>query len=266
MRRRRRNPGVFATVAEAVRSFKHQYGGQAVGWAQDAVSTSRTSETAKFWEKVVQVLRRDMYATNPKRKSTYRQRSKWRRATDVRAWSKRMKRAARNPKRDGTPTRGERRGDKYKDHLRKIREKGQKAAIELNKLLGRGAAASVGHAEPSFKAPRTETQEAHPGHYAPELTSEQRAMREQLANVNALMGDIRDQLQALGDDETLADGLSEQLIKLGKQRKMLMEAATPVATNPRRRGTLRFRRYHPARIAAYRRIIREMSKAVRSLR
>lgn len=283
--RKRRNPGVFATVAEAVRAFKHQYGGQAMGWAQDAVSTARTSETARFWEKVVLILRREMYRTNPKRSRSYRpvgrMRHNWKEGVNRKGRSgarstlkRRLRRAERrdtswrsNPKRDGTPTRGERRGDKYKDHLRKIRERGQKAAEELNKLLGRESAAPVGHAEPAFKAPKTETQEAHPGHYAAELSSEQKAMREQLASVNALMGDIRDQLRDIGDDETLADGLSEQLIKLGKQRKALMDLATPAQTNPRRRaGMFRLRRFHPARIAAYRRALRELRNAVRSLR
>ncbi len=283
--RGRRNPGVFATVSEAVRALKHQYGGQAYGWAQDAVSSARSPETERFWEKVAMILRKDVYRTNPSTKAKYDRadRNQWRHGgytggrgnrRKLNKWTtargrarRRLMRESRNPKRDGTPTRGERRTDKYKDHLRALRDRGQKAADALNKLLGRGAAAPVGHAEPVFKAPKTETQEAHPGHYAPELSSEQKVMREQLASVNALMADIRDQLREIGDDETLADGLSEQLIKLGKQRKALMDLAAPALTNPRRRaGMFRLRHFHPARIAAYRRALRELRQAVRSIR
>lgn len=326
----RSNPGPIESVREAARKFKERYGGQAVGWAQDAVSTARTAATAKFWQQVTALLRRDMYATNPgpkRRKPKPRRKSYWKGALIYRPSRREMREinphrmpfrhgrphqticpicgrpqadassiahaelgeslnkrlcyrsefqdkrctstaGRRNPKRDGTPTRGEKRQGRFKDHLRTLRDRGQKAAIELNKLLGR--AAPRGHEEPVLKAPQTETQLAHPGHYAAEESADQKYIREQLANVNALMADIREQLRDIGDDETLADGLTEQLVKLGKQRTaltaMVGSGAAPAMTNPRpsRRGRFRFRRFHPAHKAAYRRALRELRAALRS--
>ncbi len=172
-------------------------------------------------------------------------------------WRKR-----RNPKRDGTATRGEKRQSKYKDHLRAIRERGQKAADELNRLLGRGVHKAA--SEPMLRAEKTPTQEAHPAHYAPEESSDQKYARQQLANVNALMADLRDQLRDIGDDEALADGISEQLVKLGKQRKALMDVAQPVMSNPRRRSSRR--RLHPSGKARYATALKRLRSAVRSLR
>jgi hypothetical protein len=175
-----------------------------------------------------------------------------------------------NPKRDGTPTRGEKRKDKYKDHLRALRERGAKAADELNKLLGRGAHRS--HAEPALKAPTTQTQLEHPGHYAAEESSDQKFAKEQLSQVEALMTDVRSQMKDLGDeDEALADELSDQLIKLGSQRKALQERAKgAVMTNPRRRNPRyaspsRYRKMNSAAKARYRRALRQLRSTVHSI-
>ncbi len=269
-RARRRNPGVFATVSEAVRSFKHQYGGQAYGWAQDAVSTARTAETAHFWRQVLAVLRREVYRTNPKRgrkKATYRQRVKWRRSADVRAWSKAMRRS--NPKRDGTPTRGELRKDKYKDHLRKLRERGQAAADELNKLLGRGVHKPRGEAV--LSAPATETQLAHPGHFAASQSDDQRAAEIALGDVEAAMKDVREQMNST-EDEAIGEELSTQLIKLGQQRKALQERArggaamsNPRRRNPRYASPARYARMSTAQRARYRNALRRLRMTVRGL-
>jgi hypothetical protein len=145
--------------------------------------------------------------------------------------AKRKRSSQRNPKADGSPTRGELRKVKFHDHLRAIREKGKAAEKELKRLTGYGR--STG--EPVLKAEKTETQEAHPGHYAPALSEEAKFAQGQVENIDRLMAEIRDQMKDLtDDDEALADELSDKLIALGAQKKALKEAVT--ATNPRRRG------------------------------
>ncbi len=329
--RARRNPGVFATVSEAVRSFKHQYGGQAYGWAQDAVSTARTAETAQFWRQVLAVLRREVYRTNPKRGRKSRRWSvgvrrkqehrfatvygKVRSGENKKAWrrlerhgrggfarsnpkrgrksrrvrfdryegvhnfhGRRIERARHkasrhgrrlNPKRDGTPTRGELRKDKYKDHLRKLRERGQAAADELNKLLGRGVHKPRGEAV--LEAPTTETQLAHPGHFAASQSDDQRAAEIALGDVEAAMKDIRAQMQEV-EDEAIGEELSTQLIKLGQQRKALQERArggaamsNPRRRNPRYASPARYARMSHAQRARYRNALRRLRMTVRGL-
>lgn len=70
------------------------------------------------------------------------------------------------------------------------------------------------------------------------------------------MADVRDQLRGLGDDdEALADELTAQLVKLGKQKTTLR--GTLVATNPRRRRMLTDR-------PGYRTALRSWIKVLRS--
>jgi hypothetical protein len=294
----RSNPSLLEQVRTAAAELKRRHGGQAYGWAADQASMAPRGEKQRFWQQVTQLLRRELYAMNPGRKNPghypgvmaicphcNRPRadgSSIEHAAEGERLNKRLcyrsefghdrnctsiaRRSRSNPKRDGSPTRGEMRKDKYKDRLRQIRDRGQKAADELNKLLGRGAAASVGHAEPALRAPKTDTQLAHPGHFAAEESSEQKFAREQIANINALMGDLRDQLRELGDDESLADGLSEQLVKLGKQKKALQDVAGQVMTNPRRyTSPARYRRMSVAQRARYRNALRMLRSSIRSL-
>ncbi len=290
----RSNPSLLEQVRTAAAELKRRHGGQAYGWAADQASMAPRGEKQRFWQQVTQLLRRELYAMNPGRTSTDRFYRGEREICEICGrprpgasaiahvelgermdktlcysrdfTDRRCLGASRNPKRDGTPTRGEKRKDKYKDRLREIRDRGQKAADELNRLLGRGAAAPVGHAEPALKAPRTETQLAHPGHFAAEESSEQKFAREQIANINALMADLRDQLRELGDDESLADGLSEQLVKLGKQKKALQDIAGQVMTNPRRyTSPARYRRMSMPQRARYREALRRLRSSIRSL-
>jgi chromosome segregation ATPase len=138
-----------------------------------------------------------------------------------------------NPTRTGEPTRGEKRKTKFLDHLRALRERGKKAEQELKRLTGRGRDTSA----PVLTADKTETQLAHPGHYAAELTADQQFLKAQVDEIDRTMADVRDQIRGLGDaDEALADELSDQLVKLAKQRAALK--APIVATNPRRRCVL----------------------------
>ncbi len=138
-----------------------------------------------------------------------------------------------NPTRTGEPTRGEKRKGKFLDHLRALRERGKAAEQELKRLTGRGRDTSA----PVLVSDKTETQLAHPGHYAAELTADQQFIKAQIDEIDHTMADVRDQIRGLSDaDEDLADELSAQLVKLGKQKAALK---TPlVATNPRRRCVL----------------------------
>lgn len=146
-----------------------------------------------------------------------------------------------NPTRTGAPTRGEMRKVKFLDYLRSVREKGKKAEMQLKRLTGKGKI----DLPPVLRADKTETQLEHPGHYAAELTSDQKFKQARIDEIENTMADIREQMRGLGDDdETLADELTAQLMKLGKQKAALREPA--VATNPRRRrvlGSLQKRAY-----------------------
>lgn len=311
---KRRNPGtaryqnILKLVRETAAEFKRKYGGQAVGWAADAASTARDETKARFFRRVTDLLRHDQYAMNPKRYSRQKRKGKKPGGTEARLFAK-SKRASRmmdrhetwdpnaknrrrkkwrsahrrtykhlaahyrrNPKRDGTPTRGEVRAGRYKDHLRALRERGAKAADELNKLLGRGAHRP--HAEPALKAPTTQTQLEHPGHYAAEESSDQKFAKEQLSQVESLMTDVRSQMKDLTDaDEALADELSGQLIKLGAQRRALQERAkgAPAMSNPRRgrnpryTSPARYRKMNTAAKARYRRALRLLRSTVHSI-
>ena len=177
----------------------------------------------------------------------------------------------RNPKRDGSATRHEKRMTKYADYLRQISKRGQDAHSELLRLLGRDGAKAgpdVVHAEPVLKAPKTATQEAHPPHYATETTaSEEGYVKQRIHEVNLLMEDVQDQMKGLGDaDEGLMDELTTQLTKLSKQRKMLKEKleSLMVKTNPRRR---RYgRRMNPARARRYKQALLRFRDALIDLR
>lgn len=293
----RSNPGTtWVKLSELVREtaaeFRRKYGGQAAGWAADAASTARDEGKRRFFRRVTDLLRYEQYAINPKRGRKHRGgRLKSRRWSasmphelkngerDRKRMHKRRRhypRYRRNPKRDGSPTRGEKRKDKYKDYLRSLRERGDKAAAELNKLLGRGV--HKAHAEPALKAATTETQLEHPGHYAAEQTSDQKFAQESLSQVEALMADVRSQMQELGDDdEALADELSDQLVKLGDQRRALQARVkgTPAMSNPGRRygrgrnprytSPARYRRMSTDQRRRYREALRRLRATVRSL-
>lgn len=148
-----------------------------------------------------------------------------------------------NPKHDGTATRGETRMAKYLDHLRKVRERGLNARAELKRLTGKGR---VDHSEPVLKAEKTETQLAHPGHYAPELSSDEKFIQAQVEEIDGTMADVRDRLKHLDtdsdEDEALAQELSAELVSLNKQKKELLATkgtTAIVATNPGGRRRVR---------------------------
>jgi hypothetical protein len=193
----------------------------------------------------------EMYG-RARRRSRYRQ---WRTYLGMDQHPHRTYAARRNPKRDGTPTRGERKAGRYKDHLRAIRQRGEHAAQELRRLLGRSTGPAV------LTAEKTETQRAHPGHYAPEMSSDQRFVQEQVGRIDATMAEVRDRIRGLGDaDEELADQLSGQMAALAKQRKALLAGSgltEGARSNPGRspRARRHAPRFRPAARVSYRRAL-----------
>jgi hypothetical protein len=154
-------------------------------------------------------------------------------------------RSRRNPKRDGSPTRGELRQGKYQEYLRQLAKAGQAAHAQLLRLQGRGGSANEPHPEPALKAPKTETQTAHPGHYAPAAAEgepgEARIIRQGLEDMRVLRNDFMAQLKELGDsDENAAEAeaIQSELIDLAKKERKLKAKAAEVGlvmTNPGRR-------------------------------
>ncbi len=62
-------PSSAALITAAANGLRQKYGGQALGWARDYVSTSRSSTKRAFWEKVAAHLRNQLVTgVNPRRK------------------------------------------------------------------------------------------------------------------------------------------------------------------------------------------------------
>jgi hypothetical protein len=237
----------------------------------------------RSWHERVQARKRRMLARRERERGAYRsnpgrrgrRNPRWvfkdkhelhgraRRRSRYQQWRKLLRM---NPKRDGTPTRGERRASKYKDHLRSIRERGQKAGQELRRLLGRSTT-------PVLTAEKTETQLAHPPHYAADMSTDQRYAQEQIGRLDAILADLREQMRALPDDdasEELAEGLSAEIAKVAGQRKALMDTSgLQPARNPGRPSHSRRRRnqvrWNPAAKVAYRRALLHYGQAIRRL-
>ncbi len=67
--RRMMPQGSAALITAAANDLRRKYGGQALGWARDYVSTSKSSTKRAFWEKVAAHLRNQLVAgVNPRRK------------------------------------------------------------------------------------------------------------------------------------------------------------------------------------------------------
>jgi hypothetical protein len=165
--------------------------------------------------------------------------------------SRRSFRHRRNPKRDGTPTRGELRKVKYVQHLKVIAEKGQEARGRIAALTGAlpkpesGIFLPLGkrvlaHAEsgprhddiPQQAPPVVATAPAHP---------EARNILSRISDIDALLKDYKDQLRELGHSDEVESEVGVihgEIEKFARQKKALRERleGLAVATNPRRRG------------------------------
>jgi len=182
----------------------------------------------------------DVSSVNPgkRKKSTWAQRSKWTRAADLRAWSKRMNRLRAalfmNPKRDGLPTRGEMRSTKRSAWLRTIVQRGRDAEAVLNRVKSVPAASAVAVAE---HAPAKEAASVAVIEQAVEH-AEANMIRSRIDDLSSLIGAVEDEMKDADsmDDDALLEELMEQKIKFAKQRTELKKKAESlnIRTNPRR--------------------------------
>lgn len=195
-------------------------------------------------------------------------------------------RTSMNPKRDGSPTRGEKRKVKYLEYLKAIAERGQEARSKIAGMTGAVPKAEAGIFEPMGKRAvahavkehtkswetqhREELQRKHDADdgLAPEAPAaapavvespELRHITSRLHDLDVLHKDYQAQLTELEVDEDQNAGEIEmihgEIAKLAKTKKVLREKLSelqPTATNPRRRGRGRVRRIRISPRAAHR--------------
>ncbi len=206
------------------------------------------------------------------------------------------RRRGRNPKRDGTPTRGEKRAVKYVEHLRTIMAASENARLEFQRLTG--AVAKVGSEIHKPIGPRAlkhvakahaEAWESeHEGQLERELTHhtgqlsapsvaavvaehpELKFITSQISDLDSAIEHFKGEIRDLPKDDLSEDDearLQEEIAKLAHQKKKLrarlLEVAPATATNPRRRGRGRIRSHS---LAAIRRAGAKCTQALRSLR
>lgn len=163
-------------------------------------------------------------------------------------------RRMRNPKRDGTPTRGELRKVKYVQHLKVIAEKGQEARGRIESLTGSLPKPAEGIFMPLGKrvlsraesGPRHDDipQQAPPVIAAASSHPEARNILSRISDIDLLLKDFKTQLHELGDseeNEPEVELVHSEIEKFARQKKALREklealSGASVATNPRRRG------------------------------
>jgi hypothetical protein len=183
-----------------------------------------------------------------------------------------------NPKRDGSPTRGEKRRVKYLAYLKTLQAKGQDAAAAIARLTSevaktkpKDAYAPVGpratkrvermpaaeYFEKRIQAEDVLDTPQAPAEDRPEPT-EARLIRSRLADIEALVKDAQLELQDFDlesdADAEMACEVQERIATLNKQRRTLeakLDDVLATQTNPRRRvarGIVRVRRSTLARL------------------
>ncbi len=202
-------------------------------------------------------------------------------------------RGGRNPKRDGTQTRGEKRAVKYVEHLRTIMAASENARLEYQRLTG--AVAKVGSEIHKPIGPRalkhaakahTEAWEAehemtkHSGQFtAPSVAAvvaehpELKFITSQISDLDSTIEHFKSEIRDLPKDDLSEDEearLQEEIAKLAHQKKKLrarlLEVAPATATNPRRRGSRGRGRIHPRSLRDIKQAGARCSQALRSLR
>jgi DNA-binding protein H-NS len=197
-------------------------------------------------------------------------------------------RRGRNPKLDGSPTRGEKRRVKYVEYLRSIAAKGEEArghiatltgeltkpGVEIHKPIGKRAVSRA------VKSHTAEWEKKHAAELAPASEAapvvierpEVLNIKSRLHDLDLLHEDYKKQLTELGEsdqNEAEIEYIHEEIAKLAKGKKQLREslAAADVGgaqTNPRRRGSRR--RGRRANAGRIRRASSRAHSAIRSLR
>lgn len=144
-------------------------------------------------------------------------------------------RGQRNPKRDGTPTRGELRKVKKSTYLKTIMQRGKDAEAILARIHAVPAASKAAIQE---LAPAVAVMEAPtPAVVAQVEHAEAKFLRSRIDELGVLHADLLSQIAELGDDDLSADDASmmqEQAVKIAKQRGLLRAKAKSlgIQTNP----------------------------------
>jgi hypothetical protein len=151
-----------------------------------------------------------------------------------------LRKCGRNPKRDGTPTRGELRKGKKSEYLKLIMQRGKDAEAILHRIHAVPAASKAAVAEllPQVSVAVAET----PKVVAAVEHAEARFLRSRIDELGILHADLLEQIRDLGDDDVAADdaaALMEQAAKIAKQRGLIRAKAQSlgIQTNPRPRGS-----------------------------
>lgn len=140
-----------------------------------------------------------------------------------------------NPKRDGTPTRGELRKVKKSTYLKTIMQRGKDAEAILNRIHAVPAASKAAIQE---LAPAVAVMEAPtPAVVAQVEHAEAKFLRSRIDELGVLHADLVQQIESLGDDDMSADDaamLQEQAVKIAKQRGLMRAKAKSlgIQTNP----------------------------------
>ncbi len=197
----------------------------------------------------------------------------------------------RNPKRDGTPTRGESRAVKYVEHLRTIMAASENARLEYQRLTGAVAKAgadihkpigprALKHAAKAHTEAWEEKHEAELTHHTGQLSApsvaavvaehpELKFVTSRLSELDSAIEHFKGEIRDLPKDDLSEDEearLQEEIAKLARQKKKLRERLLDiqpaVATNPRRRS----RRISGHALQGIKRAGSRCAQAIRSLR
>jgi len=222
---------------------------------------------------------------NPKAKTT--------RTPSDRDWRgyKSVKKALKvNPKRDGSPTRGEKRRVKFLSHLKSIQAKGQDAAASIARLTSEvvktkaaDAYAPVGPRatkrvermdDVDYATKRIEAEgglDAPVAVTAPEPT-EVKFIRSKLEDLDALLKDAQSELKDLDADNDMdADMIAEihaRITDIAKRKRTLQSKLSEMAqtqTNPRRKGKRAMVRIRRSTLLRMDRTVRSLCKAITTL-
>lgn len=196
--------------------------------------------------------------------------------------------ARRNPKRDGSPTRGEKRRVKHLIYLKSIQAKGQDAAARIARLTDEVARTKPKDAytpvgpratkrvekldDVEYQERRLEPEQAAPVATSAPEPVEAKFLRSRLQDLDVLLKGAQDELKDLDQDSDLdAQAVSEvhdQIAKIAKQKKVLQDKLAALAvtqTNPRRRGSRAVVRIRRSTLFRMERAVRSLCKAVTTL-
>lgn len=204
-----------------------------------------------------------------------------RRKAHVRSYDRWIRKARKNPKRDGSPTRGEKRRAKYLLYLKSLQQTGADATKRIA-LLTSEVSRTVGpraikHVEKLPQAEYLERRmqddevatEQAPAEDKP-VPTEAKFVQSRIRDIDALIKDAQEELKSFDldsdADADLAGEVQDRIAKLAKQKRTLTDKLADVMatqTNPRRRGG---RKTVLVRRSTLRRLDRALASLRRSIR